>query len=185
MYWADFAIVIVVLLAVALLRQRARLLAIRDDRARWTTGDYAVLLRGLCDGLDPNAPHRVEANELHAALSADLADLGYGPSSIVQIEMGRRCRAEFKLLKRLELLNVKMHELVASSADAAAAAANAAAPTAATTTTPAPQDVKNGGNGGSGSGERLPDLTPKQLQECAKITKHVRKCSKLLKIAPV
>ena len=173
-YWLSMLQVLVVIVAIVMLRSRAVSLAMHDDAARWTAADYAVLLRGLRDGLDAKADSRaakmaasllhsrlirgrasasaktdakaadakageadakagakpgeasapassasggfpgdaqrthtressrLEARELHACLKHDLNALGFGGKQIVQIEVGRKCRAEIKVLKRLD-----------------------------------------------------------------------------------
>ena len=137
-YWVSFLITLLILGGITLLRARARVLAMRDDRAVWSTADYSVLVRGLTDGLaataatrggggDGDAAHekgaagadvapRMEADALLAALMEDLAALGFGEEDVVQVEVGRRCRAEIRVLKKLEALNVQMHELAAKAA---------------------------------------------------------------------
>ena len=43
------------------------------------------------------------ASELRTLLYEDLDALGFPPSAIIQIEVGRKCAQEIRLLKKLEL----------------------------------------------------------------------------------
>ena len=114
-YWCDFAITLLLLAGLIFLRWQARATAISDDAAVWTTGDYSVLLRGLDDGLDASVPEaqRRDADSLKLDLLKDMRDLGFGPETIKHIEVGRRCRAEVAVLRRLDRLNTRQHELAA------------------------------------------------------------------------
>lgn len=114
-YWCDFLITLAVLGGIYFLRYQARAEALADDHARWTTGDYAVMLRNLDDGLDESQPEgeRRDADSLRSALEADLEHLGLGGAKVKQIEVGRKCRREIRLLRRLDLLNTRYHELAA------------------------------------------------------------------------
>jgi hypothetical protein len=114
-YWFDFLIILVELASLLFLRYQARQAADDDDRQRWTTGDYSVLLRGLDDGLDDDQPEasRRQAFQLREALMEDLAALGFESGKIVQVEVGRRCREEVKCLKRLDVLHMRVHEVCA------------------------------------------------------------------------
>ena len=97
------------------LRWKVKVLAVADDKRMWTTGDYAVLLRNLKDGLDADKPEseRITADALRELVFADLAELGFAREKIVQVEVGRACADELKLIKKLEKANIQRHELAA------------------------------------------------------------------------
>ena len=116
-FWCDTLVVLLVLLFLVYLRWRVRQIAIKEDKSMWTTGDYAVLLRGLKNGLDRSVPpsERMTAPELRLRLFDDLARLGFPQSSIKQIEVGRKCGKELRLMKQLERANIQRHELAARS----------------------------------------------------------------------
>lgn len=83
-YWMQLLIVLLIIGALILLRSHAVALAMRDDKARWTAGDYAVLLRGLRDGLEvPDVGERLEARDLHSALKHDLEAMGFGGEQVL------------------------------------------------------------------------------------------------------
>ena len=91
------------------------MVAIAEDKSMWTTADYAVLIRGLRDGLDESVgpQKRVTATQLTKMISQDLEEAGFPPDTIQAIEVGRRCRQELKLMRKLESAYIRRHELAA------------------------------------------------------------------------
>ena len=77
--YLDSVIVLSVIAYLVYLRWKVKVLAVADDKRMWTTGDYAVLLRNLKDGLDADKPEseRITADALRELVFADLAELGW------------------------------------------------------------------------------------------------------------
>lgn len=114
-FWCDLFGVLVILGYLVYLRYHCRTVAIKEDRSMWTTGDYAVLVRGLANGLDDAVPadERLTAGAITTKIFADLKKLGFGRGQIKQIEVGRKCRKEVKLMHKLERANIERHEIAA------------------------------------------------------------------------
>ena len=112
-FFLQFVIVVVLLMYLVYMKRVVRVAAIFEDKSMVTTGDYSVLLRGLKDGLGAPSDERVTADELKALVYADLKQLGFKRDRIAQVEVGRTCGEEIKLLQRLEKLNIEKHELAA------------------------------------------------------------------------
>lgn len=114
-FWCDMLLDLMIICYLVYLRWRTRMAAMDEDRASLTTGDFAVELRGLAHGLDEGAPEaeRMTAPKLRVAIIDDLAELGFPLDRVHQVELGRRCRRELKLMKKLELANITRHEVAA------------------------------------------------------------------------
>ena len=112
-FFLQFVSVVLVLLYLVYLKWIVRRTALEEDKSMVTTADYAVLLRGVADGMDVAAERRLTAKQLEDDLYADMAEIGFERDRIAQIEVGRICGKEINLLQRLEKLNIQKHELAA------------------------------------------------------------------------
>ena len=112
-FFLQFVSVVVLLAYLVYMKRVVRTAAIFEDTSSVTTGDYSVLLRGLKDGMGPPSDERITADELKAFVYADLKAMGFKRDRIAQVEVGRNCGEEIKLLQRLEKLNIEKHELAA------------------------------------------------------------------------
>jgi hypothetical protein len=114
-WWIDVLIVILFLSFLIYLRWRVRHVAIEEDKSMWTTGDYAVCLRNLTDGLDESQSEslRMTADKLRDLVFEDLDAMGFPRSCIKQVEVGRKCAREMKFMGQLEKANIRRHELEA------------------------------------------------------------------------
>ena len=111
-FWMDFlanAFFIVFLIRLQSLSRKA---AQEEDYSAWTAADYAVEISGLDDDPATYADDFKGTPGLKSRLMKDLTEkMGFDPSEIVQIELGRFCQNEMLLLRKLLAAQEKKEEL--------------------------------------------------------------------------
>lgn len=108
--WFSLINVAIFVVFLAYLKQDEERVSEHFDEATISPADYAVMITGLQRFVNADEMENGRVG-LDARLYADLHRFGYPHSDISHIELGRVCKTEMKLVRRLEGLKVSESEI--------------------------------------------------------------------------